>query len=68
MRKSDFSSARWRKSSHSGGDSGMCVEIAQGSALIGIRDSKDLRGGHLIVDRAAFAGLLARVKAGDLDL
>ncbi|WP_344897926.1 DUF397 domain-containing protein [Actinomadura meridiana] len=26
----DFSSARWRKSSRSGGDSGMCVEVARG--------------------------------------
>ncbi|MBW5422881.1 DUF397 domain-containing protein [Streptomyces sp. BG9H] len=28
MREYDLSTARWRKSSHSGGDSGECVEVA----------------------------------------
>ncbi|MEV4256507.1 DUF397 domain-containing protein [Spirillospora sp. NPDC049652] len=59
---------QWRKSSYSGGSSGQCVEVAQASAMVGIRDSKDPDAGHLAVGRTAFAGLLARVKAGDLSL
>jgi hypothetical protein len=46
----------------------MCVEVAKGGAVIGVRDSKDPGGGHLAMDRAAFAGLVARAKAGALDL
>jgi hypothetical protein len=59
---------QWRKSSYSGGESGQCVEIAQAPGLVGIRDSKTPAAGHLTVDRAAFAALVTRVKAGDLDL
>ncbi|MFA1550578.1 DUF397 domain-containing protein [Actinomadura chokoriensis] len=64
----NFSSAHWRKSSHSGGASGQCVEVAQACGLIGIRDSKDPDTGHLTIEQGAFAGLVARAKAGTLDL
>ena len=64
----DFSSARWRKSSRSGGESGQCVEVAEASGLVCVRDSKNPRVGHLAVDRVAFAELLIQVKAGVLDL
>ncbi|WP_153532359.1 DUF397 domain-containing protein [Actinomadura macrotermitis] len=59
---------QWRKSSYSGGDSGQCVEIAQVTALIGLRDSKNPDSGHLALDRATFATLIDHVKAGALDL
>ncbi|NDU75516.1 DUF397 domain-containing protein [Actinomadura sp. DSM 109109] len=68
MKTTDLLAADWRKSSRSGGDSGMCVEVAEGDAVIGVRDSKDPGAGHLTMDRAAFAGLVARAKAGALDL
>lgn len=68
MKTIDPAFAQWRKSSYSGGETGQCVEVAQAPALVGIRDSKNPEGGHLALDRAAFGGLLARVKAGDLDL
>ncbi|WP_067483994.1 DUF397 domain-containing protein [Actinomadura hibisca] len=58
----------WRKSSRSGGSSGQCVEVAQASALVGIRDSKNPHAGHLAVNRSVFAELVSRVKAGGLDL
>lgn len=64
----DFSSADWRKSSRSGGQSGQCVEVAETSGLVGVRDSKNPRAGHLAMDRVAFAELLIQVKAGVLDL
>jgi hypothetical protein len=68
VKTTDFSFAHWRKSSHSGGNSGQCVEVAQVRAAVGIRDSKFPEGGHLTVDRAAFAELVVQVKAGSLDL
>lgn len=68
MKTTDFSSARWRKSSRSGGASGQCVEVAKAPAAVGIRDSRNPEGGHLVMGRVAFGDLLARVKAGDLDL
>ncbi|MGH3242008.1 MAG: DUF397 domain-containing protein [Spirillospora sp.] len=64
----DFSSARWRKSRHSGGESGQCVEVAVADAVVGVRDSKDRDAGHLTLNRVAFGELLAQAKAGALDL
>ncbi|QKW38322.1 DUF397 domain-containing protein [Actinomadura sp. NAK00032] len=56
---------QWRKSSHSGGISDQqCVELgrlAQGVG-IGVRDSKDPGGGHLILSFAQFAGLIEQVR------
>lgn len=60
--------AQWRKSSHSGGSSGQCVEVADVPELVGIRDSKNPNAGHLAVPRSAFASLVSRVKSGALDL
>ncbi|GAA2130056.1 DUF397 domain-containing protein [Actinomadura napierensis] len=60
---------QWRKSSYSSGDSGTdCVEVAALGSGVGVRDSKDADGGHVTVDRAAFAALLARIRSGALDL
>ncbi|MEV0660425.1 DUF397 domain-containing protein [Actinomadura luteofluorescens] len=59
--------ANWRKSSRSNTEQ-ECVEVAKLPTTIGIRDSKNPEGGHLPLDRITFTGLLARVKAGDLDL
>jgi hypothetical protein len=60
---------QWRKSSHSSGDSGTdCVELAALEEGVGVRDSKDPDAGHVTVDRSSFAALLARAKAGVLDL
>jgi hypothetical protein len=68
VKRTDFSSADWRESSRSGGQSGQCVEVAEASGLVGVRDSKNPEGGHIAMERATFDGLLAKVKAGDLDL
>ncbi|HEU5030485.1 MAG TPA: DUF397 domain-containing protein [Spirillospora sp.] len=59
----------WRKSSYSSGDSGTdCVEVAALVGGVGVRDSKDRDGGHVTIDRAAFAVLVARIRGGALDL
>ncbi|GAA2762152.1 DUF397 domain-containing protein [Streptomyces paradoxus] len=44
----------WRKSSYSGDQGGDCVEVAEGSAVIAIRDSKNPAGPMLTLDPAAF--------------
>ena len=56
----------WRESdqSNNGGNS---VKVAALTAKIGVRDSKNPEGGHLAMDRATFAELLTRVRAGAFD-
>jgi hypothetical protein len=43
----DISRTVWRKSSHSGGNGGGCVEVASGEDDIAVRDSKDPDGPRL---------------------
>ncbi|HEU5155446.1 MAG TPA: DUF397 domain-containing protein [Streptosporangiaceae bacterium] len=64
----DSEAARWRKSSHSGSEGGTCVELADLSATVGIRDSKDPDGPGLVVSRRELGSFVARIKSGDLDL
>lgn len=63
----DQSSAVWRKSRHSGGGNN-CVEVADLTAAVGVRDSKNPDAGHLTVGRADLAAFFARVKGGEFDL
>ncbi|GLZ12524.1 DUF397 domain-containing protein [Actinomadura sp. NBRC 104425] len=61
--------SEWRKSSHSGGlNDDACVEIAEFSDGVGVRDSKDPDGDRLGISRTEFAELVQRVKRGELDL
>jgi hypothetical protein len=48
----------WRKSSHSGGHEGDCVEVADHNGHVDIRDSKAPETGHLALTRRDFATLL----------
>lgn len=60
---------KWRKSSYTGGgNDNVCVEVAPVANGIWVRDSKDPEGGRLELRREQFAGLLARLKRGDLTL
>jgi len=52
----------WRKSSHSGSDAN-CVEVAFGSATVGVRDSKHPEAGHLTVQVTAFRSFVSHIKA-----
>lgn len=56
--------ARWRKSTHSNGQNGACVEVATNLAGVRlIRDSKDPSGPALDFSPAAFATFVDAVKA-----
>jgi hypothetical protein len=62
-------SPMWRKSSRSSdGTSGQCVEVAQLSGFVGIRDGKQPDAGHLSLSRDQFAALMEHAKCGRLDL
>jgi hypothetical protein len=63
----DFSAATWRKSSHSGNDHGMCVELAAGPGVIGVRDSKQSGCGPILeFSRHELSAFLRAVKVGRL--
>lgn len=57
----------WRKSSRSTAQGGACVEVADLSGAIGLRDSKNPGGGHLRVSAESFTDLLARAKRDELN-
>lgn len=53
----------WRKSSHSSdGTTSQCVEVAQLTNVIGVRDSKRPGDGHLKLTVEQFALLVQRIK------
>lgn len=69
MNAPDSPALRWRKSSRSSGDDyGSCVEVADKTGAIAVRDSKDTGGSVLMVSRAGFAALRDAVRAGRHDL
>lgn len=64
----EASHALWRKSQRSTQEGGQCVELADLVTSLGVRDSVDPGGPVLAFDRRAVAGLVGRIKAGELDL
>lgn len=66
MRSSDISPAAWRKSSYSNdGTGGNCVEVAQLSGLVTVRDSKNPDGPLLVFTPAEWSAFLDGIRAGD---
>ncbi|MGW7450444.1 DUF397 domain-containing protein [Streptomyces sp. NPDC054787] len=60
----DLSAARWRKSSYSNTDGGVCVEVADGlPGLVPVRDSKRPDGPVLVLAATAWAPFVATLKA-----
>ncbi len=65
----DVTTARWRKSSHSNGNGGHCVEVAQVlPEAVAVRDSKDPDGPALAFAPEQWRSFTAQVKAGRFDL
>ncbi|RKT83467.1 protein of unknown function [Saccharopolyspora antimicrobica] len=59
---------RWRKSSRSNGNGGMCVEVGGGAGIVGVRDTKDRDGGTLAFDRRSWSAFLGAIKGQRFDL
>ncbi|MFJ6383726.1 DUF397 domain-containing protein [Kitasatospora sp. NPDC092039] len=57
----------WRKSSHSGGNGGNCVEVAPGClpGVVPVRDSKDPHGPALVFPAAGWEAFVAAVREGE---
>jgi hypothetical protein len=53
----------WRKSTHCG-NSFSCVEVGQGAASVGVRDTELERSPVLVFPAEAWAAFAAAVKAG----
>ncbi|MBZ6228793.1 DUF397 domain-containing protein [Streptomyces olivaceus] len=55
MREYELSHARWRKSSHSDGNGGDCLEVTDGvPGVVPVRDSKVSDGPVVVVGAAAW--------------
>ncbi|MEV5414104.1 DUF397 domain-containing protein [Thermopolyspora sp. NPDC052614] len=65
----DLSRAEWRKSSHSGGDGGQCVEVATNlPGVVAVRDSKDPNGPVLSFTTNEWRAFLKNAKGGMLGI
>lgn len=68
MKGTDLPPARWKKSSRSNGTGGSnCLEVADLTFGVAIRDSKDPSGPALVFDTGAWEGFLEDVKSGEFD-
>ncbi|MER7573898.1 DUF397 domain-containing protein [Streptomyces sp. NPDC126514] len=63
----DLTGAQWRKSTYSGGTGGECIEVADLTPRIAIRDSKNPAHGTLTVTPESFARFVAATTAGAFD-
>jgi hypothetical protein len=62
MREYDLSNACWRKSSHSNGEGGECLEVAdEVPGIVPVRDSKVTDGPVLLIDALAWTAFLRTV-------
>jgi hypothetical protein len=59
--------AVWRKSSHSGGNGGNCVEVASQPGTVAVRDSKDRGGPELAFSDRAWSQFVQGIKQGEFD-
>lgn len=56
----------WFKSSYSGGGGDNCVEVAETSACVLVRDSKDATRPHVTVSAGAWGAFAASAGRGDM--
>ncbi|MFD9206601.1 DUF397 domain-containing protein [Streptomyces sioyaensis] len=57
----------WFKSSYSNDTGGACVEVADLTGQVGIRDSKDKNGPALVVPTAAWSSFVGLVRSDAAD-
>jgi hypothetical protein len=57
----EITDMNWRKSSHSGGNGGSCIEVASDGAVV-VRDTTDRTGPVLAFSSAAWLRLVAELK------
>ncbi|MFF5498255.1 DUF397 domain-containing protein [Streptomyces aquilus] len=62
----DLTRAQWRKSSYSGSSGGECVEVADLTLRVAVRDSKNPGGGVLRVTPEAFTRFATAAGEGAL--
>ncbi|MEW1903384.1 DUF397 domain-containing protein [Streptomyces sp. NPDC086147] len=62
----NLTGARWRKSSYSGDNGGECVEVADLTAHVAVRDSKNPEGPAFLAAPAAFAAFVGAAAEGRL--
>ncbi|MCX5390387.1 DUF397 domain-containing protein [Streptomyces sp. NBC_00094] len=62
----NLAGARWRKSSYSGDNGGDCIEVADLTAHIAVRDSKNPEGPAFRATPAAFAAFVSAAAGGRL--
>ncbi|GAA4338213.1 DUF397 domain-containing protein [Actinomadura luteofluorescens] len=58
----DLSGAAWRKATKSGENGGACVEVADITGAVAIRDSKDPDGPKLVIGHGDFWRFAAALK------
>lgn len=63
----DPTALAWRRSTFSGGEGGMCVEVAHIADGVAVRDSKAPRGAVLVFSGAEWEAFLAGVRDGQFD-
>ena len=55
----------WFKSSYSSGSEGNCIEAADVTPHVAVRDSKDRQGPALVFPRGSWSSFVAGVNAGE---
>ncbi|WP_084693250.1 DUF397 domain-containing protein [Actinomadura atramentaria] len=58
----------WRKSSHSTGDHGECVEAGSANGTVAVRDTAAREAGAIALPATAFAAVLTAARTGALNL
>lgn len=64
----NLANAQWRKSTRSGPNTDMCVEVANTGEGIAVRDSKDKTGPVLTFTTGEWDAFLAGAKDGEFDI